>query len=86
MVGYVANCCEFHVGRATNRSKRMSERNGKVKKIRMKSGDAVHFDGGSTPHEVVTMIEGTGPSWWNGLKVGHGSRLVMVMVFREQEK
>jgi alkylated DNA repair dioxygenase AlkB len=79
----IGDDCEFHVGRATNRSKRMSERNGKVKKIRMKSGDAVYFDGGSTPHEVVKMIEGTGPSWWNSSKVGNGSRLVMV--FREQE-
>ena len=56
----------------------MSERSGEVK-----SGDAVAFDGGSKPHQVVRMIEGTGPAWWNGMKVENGSCLVVV--FREQE-
>ena len=80
----IGDDCEFHVGKATNRSKRWSERHGTVKKIRMKSGDAVYFDGGSTPHEVVRVFEGTGPSWWNSAKVDNGARLVMV--FREQER
>ena len=79
----VGDDCEFHIGKATNRSKRLSERSGKVEKLIMKSGDAVFFDGGSTPHQVVRIIKDTGPSWWNDVKVENGSRLVVV--FREQE-
>ena len=80
----IGDDCELHIGEPTNRRKRMSERSGKVEKIIMKSGDAIFFDGGSIPHSVVRMIEGTAPSWWNEAKVPNGSRLVVVL--REQEE
>ena len=71
-------------GKPYQRQKRLSERSGVVKKVRMRSGDAIFFDGGSTPHEVVRILKGTGPSWWKDAKVPNGSRFVMV--FREQEQ
>ena len=79
----IGDDCDFHIGKPYKKTW-LNERNGVVKKIRMRSGDAVFFDGGSIPHEVVRIREGTGPSWWNDAKVPHGSRLVMV--FREQEQ
>ena len=59
----------------------MSERNGEPQKILMKNGDAMFFDGGSVPHEVIRMIPGSGPEWWESSKVPNGSRCVLV--FRE---
>ena len=79
----IGDDCDFHIGKAYRKTW-LSERNGVVKKIRMKSGDAVFFDGGSVPHEVVRIRKGTGPSWWNDAKVPNGSRFVFV--FREQEQ
>ena len=79
----IGDDCDFHIGKAYKKTW-LNERNGVVKKIRMRSGDAVFFDGGSTPHEVVRILDGTGPSWWNDAKVPNGSRFVMV--FREQEQ
>eukprot|EP00927_Polykrikos_kofoidii_P078266 TRINITY_DN75112_c0_g1_i1.p1 TRINITY_DN75112_c0_g1~~TRINITY_DN75112_c0_g1_i1.p1 ORF type:complete len:433 (+),score=67.10 TRINITY_DN75112_c0_g1_i1:91-1299(+) len=76
--------CEFAIGRPTGRPKRMSERNGKVRTIIMKSGDAMFFDGGSVPHEVKRMIPKTAPAWWEREKVPNGSRCVVL--FREKEE
>merc|ERR1712224_1191484 len=80
----VGDDCEFVIGRATNRSNRLSERKGKPHKIRMRSGDAIFFDGGSVPHEVTKVFGGTGPSWWEENKVPNGARCVTV--FREREE
>ena len=78
----IGDDCDFHVGKPYHKTW-LNERSGVVKKIRMRSGDAIFFDGGSTPHQVVRILEGTGPSWWKDVKVPNGSRFVMVC--REQE-
>ena len=80
----IGDDCEFVIGRPTNRSKRMTKRRGKAHKIRMRSGDAIFFDGGSVPHEVTQVFAGTGPSWWEEQKVPNGARCVCV--FREREE
>ena len=75
--------CEFVIGKPTGRS-RDGERHGDLRRIRMRSGDAIFFDGGTVPHQVKRMIEGTAPLWWGGAKVPNGSRCVLL--FREAEK
>lgn len=80
----IGDDCDFHIGKPYQKTW-LNERNGVVRKIRMRSGDAVFFDGGRIPHQVVRIHEGTGPGWWNdATKVPNGSRFVMV--FREQEQ
>merc|ERR1712227_973481 len=64
--------CIFQIGKKTGRGYRLSERHGKPVEIRMKSGDAVFFDGGSVPHNVQKIISGTAPSWWQKAKVQNG--------------
>ena len=76
--------CEFVIGKPTGRMKRMSERSGRERKIVMKSGDAMFFDGGSVPHQVTRMIPGTAPEWFQEQKVPNGSRCVVL--FREKEE
>jgi len=76
--------CEFAIGKRTGRPRATSERHGKVRTIRMQSGDAIFFDGGSVPHQVKRIIKGTAPSWWGKAKVPNGSRCVVL--FREREK
>ena len=61
--------CDFVIGKTTSRSARMSERSGKEFNIRIKSGDALFFDGGLVPHQVErvsknNVIAGTAPRWW----------------------
>ena len=75
--------CDFTIGKKY-RANRMSERSGKEFNIRMKSGDAIFFDGGSVPHEVKRIIKNTAPGWWEGAKVPNGARLVVI--FREKEQ
>ena len=62
----------------------MSERNGKEINIRMKSGDAVFFDGGLVPHQVKRVVPATAPAWWEEEKVENGARCVLI--FREKEQ
>ena len=76
--------CEFKIGQSTGRTARMSERNGKVETILMKSGDAIFFDGGTVPHQIPRIIPNSGPAWWNDVKIPNGSRLVVL--FREKEE
>ena len=76
--------CEFVIGAPTPRTARMSERSGKARTIRMASGDAVFFDGGSVPHQVKRVVPGTAPSWWEASKVPNGARCVVL--FREREE
>jgi len=75
--------CEFVIGRKTGRARYGERCNHGERTIRMRSGDAIFFDGGSVPHCVNRVIEGTAPSWWNGMKVPNGSRCVLL--FREKE-
>ena len=79
--------CDFVIGKTTSRSARMSERSGKEFNIRIKSGDALFFDGGLVPHQVKrvsknNVIAGTAPRWWMDANVANGSRCVVV--FRER--
>lgn len=76
--------CEFVIGQKTGRMSRLSERSGKPRSIRMKSGDAIFFDGGSVPHQVKRIIAGTAPKWWEKNKIPNGSRCVLL--FREKEE
>ena len=75
--------CEFIIGRKTGRSRYGERCQHGVRTIRMRSGDAIFFDGGSVPHCVNRIIEGSAPSWWEKAKVPNGSRCVML--FREKE-
>ena len=77
--------CDFCIGKKTGRSARMSERHGKEFSIRMKSGDALFFDGGLVPHQVKRVIAATAPRWWNDAKVENGSRCVVLFREREQD-
>ena len=70
---------EFTVGKKVGTYK--NERCGPPKKMIMKSGDAIFFDGGSIPHEVNRVIPNTGPKWWAGKKLKNGARVVVL--FRE---
>ena len=70
---------EFTVGKKVGTYK--NERSGPPKKMVMKSGDAIFFDGGSIPHEVNRVVPDTGPEWWTGKRLKNGARVVVV--FRE---
>ena len=70
---------EFTVGKKVGTYK--NERCGPPKKMTMKSGDAIFFDGGSIPHEVNRVVPDTGPAWWAGKRLKNGARVVVV--FRE---
>ena len=76
--------CEFVIGNKTGRTARMSERSGKPRTLRLRSGDALFFDGGLVPHHVTRMLPGTAPAWWAKEKVTDGSRCVVL--FREAER
>ena len=75
--------CEFIIGKKTGRSRYGERCHHGQRTIRMRSGDAIFFDGGSVPHCVNRIIGGTAPSWWNKQKVPNGSRCVLL--FREKE-
>ena len=71
---------EFTIGKKTHRPMK-NERSGVGKKLIMKSGDAIFFDGGSIPHEVGRILPDTAPTWWKDKKLAHGARCVVL--FRE---
>ena len=79
--------CELRFGEATGRTScGTNARTGKPHTITMKSGDALFFDGGCVPHEVVRIMEGTAPSWWEDEKVENGARLVVLFRERQQNR
>jgi hypothetical protein len=59
----VGEACDFVVGRRTSRPKG-NERSGRPVKVRMCSGDAIYFDGGSVPHEVTGIERGSAPGFF----------------------
>ena len=61
----------------------MNERFGKEITIRMKSEDAIFFDGGTVPHQITRVIPNTAPKWWDEEKVPNGSRAIVL--FREKQ-
>jgi len=75
--------CEFVIGKKTGRSRYGERCQHGERTIRMRSGDAIFFDGGSVPHCVNRVIEGSAPKWWDEAKVVNGSRCVLL--FREKE-
>jgi len=63
----VGDACDFTVGRKTARPHKR-ERSGKPVTLRMESGDAMFFDGGSVPHAVGPLHTGSGPVFWQKAK------------------
>ena len=76
----LGDACHFTVGRKTARPHK-NERSGKPVKLRMESGDALFFDGGSVPHEVGPLDTGSGPEFWQKAKPPGVTRIALL--FRE---
>ena len=75
----LGHAIEFTVGRATPRPGPM-ERSGKPVTIRMESGDAIYFDGGTVPHCVERIVPDSAPGFWKGVGLGFAR---VVLLFRE---
>ena len=54
----LGEACTFVVGQRTDKLRR-NERSGEPVTLRMESGDAMFFDGGSIPHKVGPLHAGT---------------------------
>jgi hypothetical protein len=76
----LGDACDFTVGRKTVRPHK-NERSGKPVTLRMESGDAMFFDGGSVPHAVGPLHPGSGPGFWQKAKPPGVTRIGML--FRE---
>lgn len=76
----LGDACDFNIGRKTARPHK-NERSGKPVTLRMESGDAVYFDGGSCPHAVGPLHAGSGPGFWQKDKPAGASRIALL--FRE---
>ncbi|CAE7384797.1 unnamed protein product [Symbiodinium sp. CCMP2592] len=59
----LGEACDFTFGEKTARPY-PNERSGKPVSLRMESGDAMFFDGGSIPHAVDGLVAGSAPDWW----------------------
>ena len=79
--------CDFVVGArpATSAGRFKNLRSGAPATLRMESGDAIFFDGGSIPHAIPTIHKGTAPPLWHqALPKGFGGARVSVL-FREPD-
>lgn len=76
----LGDACDFTVGRKTARP-HARERSGKPVTLRMESGDAMFFDGGSVPHAVGPLHTGSGPAFWQKAKPPGVTRIGLL--FRE---
>ena len=76
----LGDACDFTVGRKTARP-HARERSGKPVTLRMESGDAMFFDGGSVPHAVGPLHTGSGPAFWQKAKPSGVTRIGLL--FRE---
>ena len=80
----LGDSCEFTIGRKTP-TPHKNERAGKPVYMKMESGDAMFFDGGSVPHAVDRIVPGTAPEWWSKAKGTKNYARVSVL-FREPYK
>jgi len=77
----LGDSCDFTIGQKTIKPMK-NERSGKPVKMRMESGDAMFFDGGSVPHAVDGVCKDTAPEFWK--KAGLPKNYARVSVlFRE---
>ena len=79
----LGDACDFVVGqrpKATPGRKWKNTRAGEPVTLRMASGDAIFFDGGSVPHAVPRIHKGSAPEFWRGF----GGARVSVL-FREPD-
>jgi hypothetical protein len=76
----LGDACDFTVGRKTARPHKR-ERSGEPFTLRMESGDAMFFDGGSVPHAVGPLHAGSGPAFWHKAKPQGVTRIGLL--FRE---
>lgn len=76
----LGDACDFTVGCKTVRPHK-NERSGKPVTLRMESGDAIFFDGGSVPHAVGPLHPGSGPGFWQKAKPPGVTRIGLL--FRE---
>ena len=76
----LGDACDFTVGCKTVRPHK-NEGSGKPFTLRMESGDAMFFDGGSVPHAVGPLHPGSGPGFWQKAKPPGVTRIGML--FRE---
>ena len=80
----LGDACDFIVGqKPTSRKPFKNLRAGAPVTLRMESGDALFFDGGSVPHGIPKIHKGECPEWWNKAKPGTGSRVSVL--FREAD-
>lgn len=84
----LGNACDFVVGKKPATRPGRSWKNlraGEPVTIRMESGDAIFFDGGSVPHAVPKIHKGTAPDFYQrAVSKGFGAARVSVL-FREPD-
>ena len=78
----LGDACDFVVGEKPRRAF-PNVRAGAPTTLRMESGDAVFFDGGSVPHAVARIHRGTAPPFWQQAKARPGARVSVL--FREAD-
>jgi alkylated DNA repair dioxygenase AlkB len=78
----LGDSCDFTVGKKTPNPHK-GERSGKGVTIKMNSGDAIFFDGGSIPHGVSKVHKNTKPKWFEKLNNGSGNDRI-ILLFREK--
>lgn len=84
----LGDACDFVVGAKPKRNAYRNLRSGKPVTIRMESGDAIFFDGGSVPHAVPRIHKGSAPSGWAAAakRAGlRGSAARVSVLFREPD-
>lgn len=80
----LGDACDFVVGEKPTRPYK-NARVGAPLTLRMESGDALYFDGGSVPHGIPKIHKDTGPAWWKqGQARGFRAARVSVL-FREAD-
>jgi len=74
----LGDACDFTIGKKTIRP-RKNEINGTPVTVCMRSGDVMFFDGGSVPHSIDRIHNGTAPAFWtkDGLGVARA-----ILLFR----
>ena len=80
----VGDACDFVVGAKPHRAFG-NVRAGEPVSLRMESGDAIFFDGGSVPHAIPKVHKGTAPNFFRAMQAkGFQSARVSVL-FREPD-